>query len=306
MDNRHMFIKLYYSLLDWEWSTEPSTFRVFIHLLLTANRKPRPYNGEMIYRGEVLASYEFISQSTGLSIQNVRTAINNLLSTNTITKRKVDSVNVYNIVNYNKWQNSRYDSDKSFNNKNFNNYRYNNSFNNNRFNNNFNNNRFYNEYSDHNIPVHRQYNNFSAYQKQYNNTSTIRQQEYNKRVTNYQQEYNKPLTTLRYCENEENERMRECESVEHTHAYGKLNNVFITDDEYKAFCSQYSFADVVIDELSVKIATGDPKYRTGHLGYLYVFANNYNVKKAPAQPSYDIETAMKRAYALDPTKTKRR
>ena len=132
------------------------------------------------------------------------------------------------------------------------------------------------------------------------------QQEGNKRVTRPQQEGNKPLTTLRYCDNEENERLRECESAAHAHAHGKLNNVFITDDEYKAFCRQYSFADAVIDELSVKIATGDPKYSTGHLGHLYVFANNYNERKAPAQPSYDIDTAMKRAYALDPTKTKRR
>ena len=260
---KKIFLKIYYSMLDWEWYSDTNTFRVFMHLLLTANRKDQPYKGDVIRRGDVLASQEFIAVQTGLGVQQVKTALKHLLSTNEVTKRKVGKVNVFTVVNYSKWQGeSPFCEDES-----------------------------------------------TAKKPEDNQEITKSQPETNQEVTTNQPITNREVTTPIDCkieENEENERLRECESVAHAHAHGKLNNVFITDDEYKAFCRQYSFADAVIDELSVKIATGDPKYSTGHLGHLYVFANNYTERKAPAQPSYDIDTAMKRAYALDPTKTKRR
>ncbi len=243
---RKMFIKIYYSLLDWEWYSDTNTFRVFMHLLLTANRKDQPYKGDVIRRGESFASLEFISDATGLSIQSVRSGIANLLKTKEITKRKIGYVNAYYLVNYDKWQNA---------------------------------------------------------QEAFDDNSTTVQQQPRKSVTTVQQQPDNSLTALRYCNNEENERMKECER--NTHARGKLNNVFITDEEYAQFKSQYNFADEIIDELSAKIATGDPKYRYGHIGHLYVFAKNFSKQKAPESVSYDIELAMKRALALDPAKTKR-
>ena len=101
---KKMYIKVYYSLLDWEWYSEPNTFRVFMHLLLTANRKDHPYQGDVIRRGEVMASREYLAKSTGLSVQNVRTAINNLKSTGEITQRKIGKTSVFTIVSFSKWQ----------------------------------------------------------------------------------------------------------------------------------------------------------------------------------------------------------
>lgn len=102
-----------------------------------------------------------------------------------------------------------------------------------------------------------------------------------------------------------NEIMKECESE--THARGKLNNVYITDAEYEQFRSDYPVtADDVIDELSLKIATGDSRYQKGHIGHLYIFAKNYTVpKKEEHKPSFDTDLAIKRSLMIDPTKTKR-
>ena len=103
-----------------------------------------------------------------------------------------------------------------------------------------------------------------------------------------------------------NEIMKECEEPKHPH--GRLGNVFITDSEYNQFRSDYPFiAEEVINELSAKIATGDSRYRIGHIGHLYIFAKNYKEKKNETDhiPSYDIELAMKRSLMIDPTKTKR-
>lgn len=99
-----MYLKISYSILDWGWIHDPKTFLVFIHLMLLANRKPREYMGDTIKRGEVLASYEFLAKHTGLSIQNVRTAINHLKKTNTVKHRKINNTNVFFIPSFEEHQ----------------------------------------------------------------------------------------------------------------------------------------------------------------------------------------------------------
>lgn len=92
-----------------------------------------------------------------------------------------------------------------------------------------------------------------------------------------------------------------------THAHGKLNNVFLSSSDYERFKSDYPFTyERIIDELSVKIATGDPRYQKGHIGHLYVFAKNYKGKNQEDDicSSYDIQLAMQRSLQVDPNKTK--
>ena len=245
---KKMYIKIFYSLLDWEWINCPNTLVVFIHLLLNANRKPRNFGTEMIKPGEVLASYNFLAEKTGLSIQQVRTAIDHLIATHDITHRTINKTNVFTIVSYNKWQSGN------------------------------------------------TMENTSATHKQHiNNTSET----YEQHIDNISS------TTPIYCKIEENEIMKECESERHPH--GKLNNVYITDSEYETFRNEYpAIADKIIDELSVKIATGDRRYADGHIGHLFVFARNYTPeKKQEHKPSYDFELAIQRSLNIDPTKTKR-
>lgn len=262
---KKMFIKLYYSLLDWSWINEPNTLVVFIHLLLNANRKDQPYRKGIIRKGEVLASYEFLSEKTGLSVQKVRTAIKNLIETDNISKRKIGCNNVFSINCWDKMENCFVD--------------YNN-----------------NDYDEH------------KNQQTYNNEKTTGNQANSKEITNIQQSLNKQITTPIYCKNEENERLKECES-EKALARGKLRNVFITQSEYDSFRQEFPYdSEKIIDELSEKIATGDKKYQTGHIGHLYVFGRKYREHKTLFQenkPSYDIELALRKARNRDPTKTKR-
>lgn len=99
-----MYLKLPYSILDWGWIHDPNTFLVYIHMMLLANRKPHEYMGDTINRGELLASYDFLAKQTGLSIQNVRTAIKHLKQTNTVKHRKVSGINVFLLSDFEKHQ----------------------------------------------------------------------------------------------------------------------------------------------------------------------------------------------------------
>lgn len=101
---KKVYIKLAYSLLDWEWYDDANTMRVFIHLLLTANRKDKPYHGDVIHRGEVLAATDFLAKELKLSIKNVRTALSHLTNTGEVAIRKIGKTSVIRVLNYDKYQ----------------------------------------------------------------------------------------------------------------------------------------------------------------------------------------------------------
>lgn len=109
---KKIYLKIFYSLMDWEWFHDPNTLLVFIHLLLLANRKPQKYEGSVINRGEVLASFDFLAKNSGLSVRNVRTAIEHLKSTGEVTSRKIGKTTVYSVVNYDRYQSADKISDK--------------------------------------------------------------------------------------------------------------------------------------------------------------------------------------------------
>ncbi len=99
-----IYLKVPYSVLDCGWASSPRTFLVFIHLMLLANRKPHSYKDDVIDIGEVLASYEFLARHSGLSVQNVRTAVKNLKHSDMVSVRQIDGKNVIRITKYMDYQ----------------------------------------------------------------------------------------------------------------------------------------------------------------------------------------------------------
>jgi hypothetical protein len=98
------WIKLHRSLLDWEWYDDTNTFRVFVHLLLKANYKDRTYRGESLKPGTVLTGRELLANELGLSVRQIRTALNKLKSTNEVTIKSSTKGSKIQIVNYERYQ----------------------------------------------------------------------------------------------------------------------------------------------------------------------------------------------------------
>ena len=82
------YIKLFRKILKWGWYGDTNTFRVFMHILLKANYKPKEYKGVMINSGECVFGRKAWAKELGLSEQNIRTALKHLQSTGEITIRK--------------------------------------------------------------------------------------------------------------------------------------------------------------------------------------------------------------------------
>ena len=98
------WIKIYRSLLDWEWYDDINTCRLFIHLLLTANYEDKKWHGMVIKRGQRFCSSVTLAGETGLSRQNIRTSLAKLSATEEITYKSTRQGMLITLVKYEKYQ----------------------------------------------------------------------------------------------------------------------------------------------------------------------------------------------------------
>ena len=99
MTNRG-FVKLPRNLLDWRWYGNNNTRLVYFDLLLRAEWSEREFLGITLKRGQVAVTVSALAANNHLTIQQTKTALNNLKSTgeitiNATTKFSVITLNFY-------------------------------------------------------------------------------------------------------------------------------------------------------------------------------------------------------------------
>lgn len=98
------YIRLYRSMLAWEWYQDQNTKDLFIHLLLTANYYDKKWRGIVVKRGQRVCSYAELSRELNISVQSIRTAVKHLKSTGEITHLKTPEYSLFTVINYDKYQ----------------------------------------------------------------------------------------------------------------------------------------------------------------------------------------------------------
>lgn len=98
------YIKLYRSMLDWEWYKNINTKVLFIHMLLKANWKDGKFEGKVIPRGSFVSSLAKLADETDLTIREVRTAISHLETSGELTIKRHSKYSVFTIKNYVQYQ----------------------------------------------------------------------------------------------------------------------------------------------------------------------------------------------------------
>lgn len=106
------YIKLHRKLVDWEWYTDVNVKVVFLHLLLTANFKKNVYQGIEVLPGQTIVGTNALAVNTGLSRQQVRTALNKLVLTNEIT---IKSTNKFSLITIENWSSYQFENETSTN-----------------------------------------------------------------------------------------------------------------------------------------------------------------------------------------------
>ena len=78
------YIKAFRGMLRWGWYKDIPTCKLWLHLLLCANYEPATFQGKEILPGQLVTSYASLADGSGLSVQQVRTAISKLKKTGEI------------------------------------------------------------------------------------------------------------------------------------------------------------------------------------------------------------------------------
>lgn len=102
MTNGQSYIKLFRKMKKWGWYKDSNTKAVFIHLLLSATWEETEYLGERLLPGDVIFGRKAYARDTGLTEQNVRTAISHLLKTGEISTIKV--TNKFTVLHIERWR----------------------------------------------------------------------------------------------------------------------------------------------------------------------------------------------------------
>ena len=100
------WISLYRKFLEWEWYDYPTVKIIFLHCLLSANHKNIKWRDIVIKRGQLVTSYEKLATLNGLTVQQVRTALEKLQSTHEITYQSTSQYSIITVKNYNLYQDS--------------------------------------------------------------------------------------------------------------------------------------------------------------------------------------------------------
>lgn len=100
------YIKLHRQLLNWQWADDPAVLSVWIHILLRAHWSDEPveYRGTVINKGQCVVGRKELAAATGLSEQQVRTALSRLQSTSTVTTKPTSKGTLVTVENYTFYQ----------------------------------------------------------------------------------------------------------------------------------------------------------------------------------------------------------
>jgi hypothetical protein len=98
------WIKLHRSLLQWEWYSDIPAKTLFIHLLLSANHADANFRGRKVARGQRWTSIAHLANETGLTIKQVRAAIEKLQRTNELTSEGASNGTMITVCKYDSYQ----------------------------------------------------------------------------------------------------------------------------------------------------------------------------------------------------------
>jgi len=98
------WISLHRKFLEWEWFTDDKMVKLFIYLLLKANRKDGFWKGIKVKRGELLTGILKLSSDTGITKQSLRTCLKRLKLTKEIYIKSTNKYSIITICNYDSYQ----------------------------------------------------------------------------------------------------------------------------------------------------------------------------------------------------------
>lgn len=100
MEKENGWIKLHRKITEWEWYDDGNTFRLFVHLLLTATHSPISYKGKLLKRGQRSTSIRKLASELSVDEKTIQRCLRNLETTKEI---KVETMKIGTLVTIRKY-----------------------------------------------------------------------------------------------------------------------------------------------------------------------------------------------------------
>lgn len=103
------YVKIFRSILDWEWAGNPEMLGFWVYLLMKAETSPRKWRGMVIKRGQFVTTVRELSEETGLTVRQIRTIFSKLQATNEMTNKTTNKYTIVTICNYERYNGAEND-----------------------------------------------------------------------------------------------------------------------------------------------------------------------------------------------------
>ena len=104
MGDQEGFVIMLRKIMHWEWYTSPNTAHLFMHCILRANYTDTVWRGIKVKRGSFITSLNTLSDETGLTVKQVRTSLDKLVSTGEIKDRSTSKYRIITVKKYDEYQ----------------------------------------------------------------------------------------------------------------------------------------------------------------------------------------------------------
>lgn len=94
------YVKIDRKIMRWRWYRDLNTCKLFLHMVLKCNWNDVAYQGVEVPRGAFVSTYPELAQETGLSVKNVRTALEHLKKTGEVAVNRQAKFSVFTVKNY--------------------------------------------------------------------------------------------------------------------------------------------------------------------------------------------------------------
>lgn len=98
------FVTMPRSITSWRWYHNANTFRVFFHLIVSANYTDHDFEGITVHRGQVVTSRKSLATELKLSEREIRTALTHLKTTNDIAIETTTKFSIITINSFDDYQ----------------------------------------------------------------------------------------------------------------------------------------------------------------------------------------------------------
>ena len=103
------WIKLHRSLTEWEWWDDHNATRLLVYLLCSVNHEQKKWKGLTVEPGTLITSFEKLAMNTGLSVKQVRLAMEKLESSGEVLRKKARKGQA---VTLTKWEKLQFEEKK--------------------------------------------------------------------------------------------------------------------------------------------------------------------------------------------------